>query len=63
MLNRQEAAKKLRDGGIARNVEEAYVLILSHVGFRCSNCGAAFPHINGEYQYFPNCGARVVRDE
>lgn len=31
--------------------------------FRCNKCDAAFPRINGEYQYCPNCGARVVRDE
>lgn len=31
---RKEAAKKLRDGGIARNVGEAYTLILSCVGIR-----------------------------
>lgn len=31
--------------------------------FRCSKCDAAFPHINGEYRYCPNCGARVVSDE
>lgn len=31
--------------------------------FRCSKCDAAFPRINGEYRYCPNCGARVVRDE
>ena len=30
--------------------------------FRCSKCDAAFPRINGEYRYCPNCGARVVRD-
>ena len=30
--------------------------------FRCDKCDAAFPRINGEYQYCPNCGARVVRD-
>ena len=31
--------------------------------FRCNKCDAAFPRINGEYHYCPNCGARVVRDE
>ena len=31
--------------------------------FRCDKCDAAFPRINGEYRYCPNCGARVVRDE
>ena len=31
--------------------------------FRCGKCDAAFPRINGEYRYCPNCGARVVRDE
>lgn len=31
--------------------------------FRCDKCNAAFPRINGEYHYCPNCGARVVRDE
>lgn len=31
--------------------------------FRCDKCDAAFPRINGEYQYCPSCGARVVRDE
>ena len=30
----KEAAKKLRDGGVARNVGEAYTLILSCVGIR-----------------------------
>lgn len=30
--------------------------------FRCSKCDAAFPRINGEYRYCPNCGARVVRE-
>lgn len=28
--------------------------------FRCDKCNAAFPRINGEYHYCPNCGARVV---
>ena len=31
--------------------------------FRCDKCNAAFPRINGEYRYCPNCGARVVRDD
>lgn len=31
--------------------------------FRCNKCDAAFPRINGEYHYCPNCGARVVRDD
>ncbi len=31
--------------------------------FRCNKCDAAFPRINGEYRYCPNCGARVVSDE
>lgn len=31
--------------------------------FRCDKCNAAFPRINGEYRYCPNCGSRVVRDE
>lgn len=31
---RREVAERLRDGGIARNVEEAYTLILSCVGIR-----------------------------
>lgn len=31
--------------------------------FRCNKCNAAFPPINGEYQYCPHCGARAVRDE
>ena len=26
----------------------------------CDRCGAAFPEINGPYQYCPCCGARVV---
>ena len=30
--------------------------------FRCNKCDAAFPRINGEYRYCPNCGARVVRE-
>ena len=31
---RREVAKRLRNGGIARNSEEAYVLLLSCVGIR-----------------------------
>ena len=31
--------------------------------FRCNKCDAAFPRINGEYRYCPNCGARVVSDD
>lgn len=31
---RREVAKRLRNGGIARNSEEAYVLLLSRVGIR-----------------------------
>ena len=31
--------------------------------FRCDKCDAAFPRINGEYQYCPSCGARVVQDD
>lgn len=31
--------------------------------FRCSKCDAAFPRINGEHRYCPNCGARVMRNE
>ena len=31
--------------------------------FRCSKCDAAFPRINGEYRYCPNCGARVMCNE
>ena len=34
MTNRQEVAKKLREGGIARNVQEAYVVLLSCIGIR-----------------------------
>ena len=105
MTNREEIAEKLRVGGIARNVKEAYVVLLSCIGikpqlpaentymlaldhladlidptchlaldeelsqelqgemFRCNKCDAAFPRINGEYRYCPNCGARVVRDD
>lgn len=102
---REEVAKKLREGGIARNVSEAYVLLLHCIGirpqlpavytykpalerladlidptchlaldeelsqelqgdmFRCNKCDAVFPRINGEYQYCPSCGARVVHDD
>ena len=31
---RREVAKRLRSGGIARNSEEAYVLLLSRIGIR-----------------------------
>lgn len=34
MTNREEVAKKLREGGIARNVQEAYVLLLGCIGIR-----------------------------
>lgn len=34
MTNRQEVAEKLRVGGIARNIQEAYVVLLSCVGIR-----------------------------
>ena len=34
MTNREEIAKKLRVGGIARNVKEAYVVLLSCIGIR-----------------------------
>lgn len=34
MTNRQEVAKKLRVGGIARNEAEAYVLLLHCIGIR-----------------------------
>lgn len=34
MTNRKEVAKKLREGGIARNVSEAYVLLLHCIGIR-----------------------------
>ena len=34
MTNRQEVAEKLRVGGIARNVQEAYVVLLSCIGIR-----------------------------
>lgn len=26
----------------------------------CDRCGAAFPSINEDYNYCPNCGARVT---
>lgn len=31
---RREVAKRLRNGGVARNSEEAYVLLLSRIGIR-----------------------------
>lgn len=31
---RHEVARKLRNGGVARNSEEAYVLLLSRIGIR-----------------------------
>lgn len=31
---RREVARKLRNGGVARNSEEAYVLLLSRIGIR-----------------------------
>ena len=34
MTNREEVAKKLREGGIARNEAEAYVLLLHCIGIR-----------------------------
>ena len=34
MTNREEVAKKLREGGTARNVSEAYVLLLHCIGIR-----------------------------
>ena len=34
MTNREEVAKKLREGGIARNVQEAYVLLLGCIGIK-----------------------------
>lgn len=34
MTNREEVAKKLREGGIARNEKEAYVLLLHCIGIR-----------------------------
>lgn len=34
MTNREEVAKKLRVGGIARNAKEAYVVLLSCIGIR-----------------------------
>lgn len=34
MTNREEVAEKLREGGIARNVQEAYVVLLSCIGIR-----------------------------
>lgn len=34
MTNRQEVAERIRVGGIARNVQEAYVVLLSCIGVR-----------------------------
>ena len=34
MTNRKEVAEKLRVGGIARNVKEAYVVLLTCIGIR-----------------------------
>ena len=34
MTSREEVAKKLREGGIARNASEAYVLLLHCIGIR-----------------------------
>lgn len=34
MTNREEVAKTLREGGIARNEKEAYVLLLHCIGIR-----------------------------
>lgn len=34
MNSREETARKLREGGIARNVQEAYVVLLSCIGIR-----------------------------
>ena len=34
MTNREEVAKELREGGIARNETEAYVLLLHCIGIR-----------------------------
>ena len=34
MTNREEIATRLREGGIARNVSEAYVLLLHCIGVR-----------------------------
>lgn len=42
---REEVAKKLREGGIARNVSEAYVLLLHCIGIR--------PHLPAVYTYKP----------
>lgn len=96
MTNREEVAKKLREGGIARNVSEAYVLLLHCIGIRpqlpavntykpalerladlidptchqviedetqvCSECSEDLDEGYG-WDFCPNCGARVVRDE
>lgn len=42
---REEVAKKLREGGIARNVSEAYVLLLHCIGIR--------PQLPAVYTYKP----------
>lgn len=34
MTNREEVAERIRVGGIARNVQEAYVVLLSCIGIR-----------------------------
>lgn len=34
MTNREEVAERIREGGIARNVSEAYVLLLYCIGIR-----------------------------
>lgn len=45
MTNREEVAKKLREGGIARNGEEAYVLLLHCIDIR--------PQLPAVYTYKP----------
>lgn len=45
MTSREEVAKKLREGGIARNVSEAYVLLLHCIGTR--------PQLPAVYTYKP----------
>lgn len=45
MTNREEVAKTLREGGIARNVSEAYVLLLHCIGIR--------PQLPAVYTYKP----------
>ena len=96
MTSREEVAKTLREGGIARNVSEAYVLLLHCIGIRpqlpavytykqalerladlidltchqviedetqvCSECSEDLDEGYG-WDFCPNCGARVVRDE